>query len=98
VITHTIRHAVGLLWKSDQPDAETSTYTGQLNIKTQETNIHGTSGIRTRDPETKWPQTYAFDKKNCKLNLNVVSVVRFQVLTAASMKFRVFWDVLPLVK
>jgi hypothetical protein len=32
VITHTIRHKVGLLWTSDQPVAETSTYTGQHNI------------------------------------------------------------------
>jgi hypothetical protein len=32
VITHTIRHTVGLLWTSDQPVAETSTYTGQHNI------------------------------------------------------------------
>jgi hypothetical protein len=31
VITHT-RHTVGLLWTSDQPVAETSTYTGQHNI------------------------------------------------------------------
>jgi hypothetical protein len=28
VITHTIRHTVGLLWTSDQPVAEASTYTG----------------------------------------------------------------------
>jgi hypothetical protein len=32
VITHTIRHTVGLLWTSDQPVAEASTYTGQHNI------------------------------------------------------------------
>jgi hypothetical protein len=32
VITHTIRHMVGLLWTSDQPVAEASTYTGQHNI------------------------------------------------------------------
>jgi hypothetical protein len=31
VITHT-RHMVGLLWTSDQPVAEASTYTGQHNI------------------------------------------------------------------
>jgi hypothetical protein len=28
----TYRHTVGLLWTSDQPVAETSTYTGQHNI------------------------------------------------------------------
>jgi hypothetical protein len=32
VITHTSRHTVGLLWTSDQPVAETSTYTGEHNI------------------------------------------------------------------
>jgi hypothetical protein len=29
---HTYRHTVGLVWTSDQPVAETSTYTGQHNI------------------------------------------------------------------
>jgi hypothetical protein len=32
VITHTLRHMVGLLWTSDQPIAEASTYTEQHNI------------------------------------------------------------------
>jgi hypothetical protein len=32
VITHTIRHAVGRLWTSDQPVSEVSTYTGKHNI------------------------------------------------------------------
>jgi hypothetical protein len=32
VITHTIRHTLGLLWTSDQPVVEASTYTGQHNI------------------------------------------------------------------
>jgi hypothetical protein len=32
VITHTIRRTVGLLWTSDQPVAEASTYIGQPNI------------------------------------------------------------------
>jgi hypothetical protein len=40
---------VGLLWTSDQPVAEASTYTGQHNIKRQETNIYGLRGIQTRD-------------------------------------------------
>jgi hypothetical protein len=48
--SHTIIHTVGLLWTSDQPLAETSTYTGQHNIYIQETNIQAPSGIRTRDP------------------------------------------------
>jgi hypothetical protein len=40
---------VGLPWTSDQPVAEASTYTGQHNIETQETNIYAPSGIRTHD-------------------------------------------------
>jgi hypothetical protein len=32
VITHILRHTVGLVWTSDQPVAEASTYTGQHNI------------------------------------------------------------------
>jgi hypothetical protein len=32
VITHTVRYTVGLLWTSDQPVAEISTYMGQHNI------------------------------------------------------------------
>jgi hypothetical protein len=31
-LNHTIRRTVGLLWTSDQPVAEASTYTGQHNI------------------------------------------------------------------
>jgi hypothetical protein len=49
---HTIRHAVGFLWTSDQPVAEASTYTGQQHI-TQETNIHALSGTRNRDPSNQ---------------------------------------------
>jgi hypothetical protein len=32
VITRILRHTVGLLWTSDQPVAEASTYTGQHDI------------------------------------------------------------------
>jgi hypothetical protein len=42
------RHTVGLLWTSDQPVAVASTYTGQHNLETQETNIRTLSGIQTR--------------------------------------------------
>jgi hypothetical protein len=48
-----LTHTVGLLWTSDQPVAEASTYTGQHNIETQERNIHSLSGIRTRDPRNQ---------------------------------------------
>jgi hypothetical protein len=32
VITHTLRHTVGLLWTTDKTVAKASTYTGQHNI------------------------------------------------------------------
>jgi hypothetical protein len=51
--SHTYRHTVGLLWTSDQPVAETSTYTGQHDIETQQTNIHAPSGIPTGDPSNQ---------------------------------------------
>jgi hypothetical protein len=53
VITHIFRHKVGLLWTNDQPVAEVSNYTGQHNIYTQETNIHASSGIQTRNPSNQ---------------------------------------------
>jgi hypothetical protein len=53
------RHMVGLLWMSDQPVSETSTCTGQHNIKTQQTNIHA---LEPAIPSTKRTQTYALDR------------------------------------
>ena len=38
-------HSVGLLWKSDRPDAETSTF----QYKTQEKDIYAPGGIRTHN-------------------------------------------------
>jgi len=39
-------HSVGLLWTSDQPDAEVCS----LQQITQETDNHAPGGIQTRDP------------------------------------------------
>jgi hypothetical protein len=47
-----LTHTVGLLWTSDQPVVQASTYTGH-NTETQETNIHVLSGIRTREPSNQ---------------------------------------------
>jgi hypothetical protein len=46
----TLPHAVGLLWTSDQPDAETSTW---QHKHSQETDIHVPGGIRTRNPSKR---------------------------------------------
>jgi hypothetical protein len=44
-------HTVGLIWTSDQPDAETS---GPDNAQhSQETDIHALGGIRTHNPSSR---------------------------------------------
>jgi hypothetical protein len=49
---------VGLLWASDQPVAETSTYTGQHNRQ----KSMPPPGFEAATPATKRPQTYALDR------------------------------------
>jgi hypothetical protein len=51
---------VGLLWTSDQPIAEASTYTGQHNIQTQQTSMPQVE-FEPAIPATKRPQTCALD-------------------------------------
>jgi hypothetical protein len=50
VITHILRHTVGLLWTNDQPFAETSLLTqDNTTYRHKRQNIHAYTGIRTRD-------------------------------------------------
>jgi hypothetical protein len=42
--------------------SQTSTYTGQHNIETQETNIYAPSLIRNRDPSNRAAADYASDR------------------------------------
>jgi hypothetical protein len=56
--SHTYKHTVGLLWTSDQPVAEASTYTGQHR---RQTNMPS-AGFEPAIPATKRPQTYALDR------------------------------------
>jgi hypothetical protein len=51
--SHTIDTYGRTPLNDDQPVAEASTYTGQHNIETQETNTHAISVIRTRDPSNQ---------------------------------------------
>jgi hypothetical protein len=48
---------VGLLWTSDKPDAETSTWHTQ---QSQEADIHPPGGIRTHNPNSERPQTHEY--------------------------------------
>jgi hypothetical protein len=58
-ITHT-PHSVGLLWTSDQPDAETSTYTTHSTHKTQTPIL--LAGFEPTIPANDRPQTHALDR------------------------------------
>jgi hypothetical protein len=50
-------HSVRLLWAGDQPDL-----TKHNTDKWQNTAIHTRGGIRTVNPVSKRPQTYALDR------------------------------------
>jgi hypothetical protein len=50
-------HSVGLLWKSDQPDAETSTW----QHTTLMTDIHPPAGFGHAIPASERPQTHVLD-------------------------------------
>jgi hypothetical protein len=54
----------GLLWQSDQPVAETFTYTGQHNIQTSVPR----AGFEPATPATKRPQTYALDRASTRIS------------------------------
>jgi hypothetical protein len=67
VITHTIRHTVGLLWTSDQPVAETSTYTRHKTYKHKRQTSMPRAGFEPAIPATKRPQAHALEKINIPL-------------------------------
>ena len=50
-------HSVGLLWTSDQPDAESC-----LQKHSQETNIYDPGGILPTIPASERPQTHSSDR------------------------------------
>jgi hypothetical protein len=52
-------HSVGLLWRSDRPDAETSTYTTQTLYKRQTSMTP--MGFEPTMSASKRPQTHALD-------------------------------------
>jgi hypothetical protein len=57
------RRVVGLLWKSDQPVTETSTYIGQHNTETQRQTSMTQAGLEPMIPATKRPRpTYDLDR------------------------------------
>jgi hypothetical protein len=49
--------SVGLLWTSDQPDAETSAW---QHTTLRRTHIHTSGGVRNRNP-SEWPKTHTLN-------------------------------------
>jgi hypothetical protein len=62
VITHAIRHTVGLLWTSDQPVAETSPAQDNTTYKHERQTSMPRAEFEPTIPATKQPQTYALDR------------------------------------
>jgi hypothetical protein len=55
-----IPHSVGLLWTSDQPDTETSTWQ-HTTFNKRQTSVPS-AGIESKIPGIERPQTYALDR------------------------------------
>jgi hypothetical protein len=60
-------HLVGLLWTSDQPDAETSTW----QHTTLKTDIQAFGGIRSQIPASERSQNYTLDRAASGIGLSV---------------------------
>jgi hypothetical protein len=75
--SHIQGHTVRFLWTSDQPVAETSTYTGQHNRQTSMPR----AGFEPATPATKRPQTYTLVsaatgiRKNISIHWQVHDVI-----------------------
>jgi hypothetical protein len=57
-VTHTITHSVGLLWTSDQPVAQTSTW---QHPNSQQRDIHASARLEPTIPASERPQIHAID-------------------------------------
>ena len=54
-------HSVALLWTSDQPDVEISTWQHTALTRERERDIHAHGGVRTQNPASEQLQTHALD-------------------------------------
>jgi hypothetical protein len=61
-ILNLFRHAVGLLWRNDQPVAKASAHTGQHNTERRRQTSVALSRIRTHDTSVQVIMAYASDR------------------------------------
>jgi hypothetical protein len=76
---HTHIDTVGLLWTSDQPVAETSTYTGQHNIDNKRQASIPREGFEPATPASKRPQTYALGRAATRIGRCLVCNVKIAI-------------------
>jgi hypothetical protein len=65
-------HSVGLLWTSNQPDAETSTW--QHNNRHKRHTSNALAGLEPTVPATEWPQTRTFDRAVAGFGSGIYSI------------------------
>jgi hypothetical protein len=53
-------HSVGLLWTSDEPDADTSTWQHTTLTRNRQTSMPP-AGYKPTIPAREWPQSHALD-------------------------------------
>jgi hypothetical protein len=59
-------HWVGLLWTSDQSNANMTTHNTQHS---HDTDIHAPGGVRTQIPASERPQTHALDRAATRIGI-----------------------------
>jgi len=62
-LTHTHTHSLGLPWKRDQHDTETSTYNTEL---TRNRHPMRTAALESTIPKRERPQTHVFPRRHCE--------------------------------
>jgi len=67
MITNTL-HSVGLLWKGDQPDAETSTWQNATLTRDK----HAPVWLEPTIPARERPQTHALDRAATEIGSQIV--------------------------
>jgi hypothetical protein len=71
---------IELLWTSDQPVAEASTYTGQHSRQTSMSSAE----LKPATPVTKRPQTYASDRAATGIGKIIYTLLKFKFYNKAN--------------
>ena len=75
-------HSVGLLWATDQPDAETSTW--QNTTSTTDRYLNTRRDSKTKIPASEGPQTHILDNADSWIGHNFYLQMKIVSLTLAT--------------